>query len=338
MEGTGGRMKSLGWLLAFGMLFAMECRAQPATALESLLGEAHRAGRFNGVALVAQRGRVVVRLPLGPADATRATRLTAGHRFNLGSVSKEFSAALLMRLAERGRLSLDAPVSRVMRGLPAWADAVTPRMLLDYSSGLPELRWREIRNDADARADLERLAQTTFPPGTGHAYTYNNVMLRQFIVEELTHGAFADSLRTLFRRCGMRDSLVDPADDARLVARSYSDDFIADATFMPISGIAFVTAEDLYRWSRCLNSGRALSEQSLWELGQAQRQGDGALGNTRWEGRRLAAHSHQGESRNYEALLRYDARLDSTIVLLSNNKQQQLQAIAEAVEELLARD
>jgi hypothetical protein len=133
----------------------------------------------------------------------------------------------------------------------------------------------------------------------------------------------------------MHDALVDPAADTPRVARAYSDDYKADPTDMPISGIAFVTARDLYGWSRCLNSHRIVGADSIYALGQSFKPENGGLGDTRWDGRRLLSHAHNGESRNYEALLRYDVRRDSTIVLLSNHKQQQVNEIASALEALL---
>jgi CubicO group peptidase (beta-lactamase class C family) len=322
------------WILLSGLV-AKECPAQPVPELERMLTETHRVGGFNGVALIAQHGQVLLEKTLGPADATRRSGLTMKHRFSIGSVGKEFSAVVIARLAERGKLSVDAPVSSLLDGYPPWARSVTVRMLLDYSSGLPEMNWRGVKSDADVRADLLRLEHTTFAPGTGYAYTYNNVMLRQFIVEQATHKPFAASLRALFARCGMRDSLVDPPADAKRIARAYSDAFVADPTDMPVTGIAFVTAADLYRWSHCLDAGRAINADSLFMLGQAARPDNGALGNTRWDGRQLLVHSHQGESRNYEALLRFTAQRDSTIVLLANNKQQKLEAIADAAEAIL---
>ncbi len=322
------------WVLFCGLLAGVSL-ADPVPELDRMLAETHRAGAFNGVALIAQHGRILLEKPLGPADASRQSGLTMKHRFNIGSVGKEFSAVALARLGEQGKLSFDAPVSSLLDGYPPWAQSVTVRMLLDYSSGLPEMNWRGVKNDGDVRADLLRLEHTTFAPGTGYAYTYNNVMLRQFIVEQVTHKQFAAYLRALFARCGMRDSLVDPSADSKRIARAYSDAFVADATDMPVTGIAFVTAADLYRWSQCLNGGRVLNAESLFMLGQGSRPENGALGNTRWNGRQLLAHSHQGESRNYEALLRFDAQRDSSIVLLGNNKQQKLEAIADAAEAIL---
>jgi CubicO group peptidase (beta-lactamase class C family) len=306
--------------------------AVPGPALRALLEDAHRRGVFNGMALVAQHGHVLIEMPLGSATADGSPVLTVHDRFNIGSVSKEFSATILMRLAQSGQLAVSDSVSKYLHDLPGWSRQVTVRMLLDYSSGLPEMRWRAIHSDQDAYQDLRDLEQTTFAPGTAFAYTYDNIMMRQFVIAAVTGRPFDDALRTLFLRCGLRESVVNPPADARRIARSYSDEHVADPMDFPVSGIAFVTAADLYRWMRCLHSGGVLNHASMAVLGHGINPDNGALGKVRWSGSKIILHEHQGESRNYEALVRFDAARDSYVVLLANNKQQHLGEIADALE------
>lgn len=72
-------------------------------AVDALMREAHRRGVLNGNVLVAEGGAVVYEAQHGYAAGGRTTRLAAQHRFNVGSISKEFSAAGLMLLVEAGR-------------------------------------------------------------------------------------------------------------------------------------------------------------------------------------------------------------------------------------------
>jgi CubicO group peptidase (beta-lactamase class C family) len=323
------------WVVLLGCLGAASRADERGEALRDMLSASHREGLFSGVALVAQRGRVLVEIPLGVAEASGRRALSSRDRFNIGSISKEFSAVVIMRLVEQGRIAPDDPVARYLNDLPGWSSQVTVRMLLDYSSGLPEMRWRDVRSDRDAYEDLRRLQDTTFEPGTAFGYTYNNIMMRQFVAEAVTGRPFAQALRELLGRCGMKDSLVDPPSDAPRVARAFSAASVADVGDMPVSGIAFVTAGDLYRWSRCLRSGRAARMETLMALGNGINPDNGALGKPRWEGMRLQGHEHRGESRNYEALLRFDGYRDSVVVLLGNQKRQRLGDIADAAEAIL---
>jgi len=293
-------------------------------------------GVFNGNVLVAQHDTIVYSGSFGYADAARTTRLTPSHRFNIGSITKEFSAVALMMLQEQGKLQTQDKVSRFIPELPAWANRVSLRNLLDYTSGLPELRWNTIKNDADAFADLQKIDSLSFPPGTRFDYSNNNVELRQFVVERITGETFNSFATTRqLARCGMTSSVMNPGPDENDIARSFSDDLGSDPTNMPITGVAFVTASDLLKWSQCLHDHRLLTTRSIYELGHSFRPTNGGLGETVFRDSALVVHRHDGQSRNYEAFLDADLASNTTIVLLSNNKHFKLRDIATAIKAIL---
>lgn len=149
---------------ALSLLFVCCLFGAPAAAREAQSASVHAAlsrlngeDQFNGVALVAHDGKVIHEAAYGARSATDLAPLRIDDRFNIGSIAKEFSAVAVMQLHERGQLDLDAPVAQILGDLPAWSQKVTPRQLLDYTSGLPDLRWREIRNDRDVYADLQKV-------------------------------------------------------------------------------------------------------------------------------------------------------------------------------------
>lgn len=319
-------------------LIATSAGAQEVTRarLDSLMTWSNAIGVFNGNVLVAQRGEIVFAGSYGYAGASRTTRLMPGHRFNIGSITKEFSAVALMMLQEQGKLETQDKVSRFISELPAWAHQVSLRNLLDYTSGLPELRWNTIKNDADAFADLQRVDSLGFPPGTRFDYSNNNVELRQFVVERITgetFNSFAASRQ--FARCDMTSSVMNPGQREPDIARSFSDDLVGDPTDMPISGVAFVTATDLLKWANCLHEHRLVTARSIYELGHSFRPSNGGLGETVFRDSVLVTHRHDGQSRNYEALLDADLSRNTTIVLLSNNKHFKLRDIATAINAIL---
>src|SRR4051812_21937189 len=199
---------ALGFLAAAALTLCAAPRplmaeAPVSPAIESVLRAAHDKGDFNGVALVAQHGKIIHEAAYGSVGAAADEPLTIDHRFNIGSIAKEFSAAAIMQLRERHQLSLDDTIAKFLPDLPAWGAQVTVRHLLDYTSGVPDMSWRTIKSDADVYADIRRFAALQFPPGTQYAYTYNNVMLRQFIVEKITGQSFNDYVRQhIFKPCG----------------------------------------------------------------------------------------------------------------------------------------
>jgi CubicO group peptidase (beta-lactamase class C family) len=300
--------------------------------IDGILRAAHEKGEFNGVALVAERGKVIHVAAYGTVGAAAGEFLTADHRFNIGSISKEFSAVAIMQLRERGLLSIDDPIARFLPDLPDWGATVTVRHLLDYTSGVPDMSWRTIKNDADAYADVRGFSSLQFEPGTRYAYTYNNVMLRQFIVEKIIGATFNDYVRQhIFKPCRMKTALLNAGPAVPLLARAFNAERKEDSTDMPVTGVAYTTARDLLAWSQCLHGGRLIERESLQLLGRGFEPANGALGLTTWAGDRLVAHAHDGQSRNFEALMRVDLAANSTVIMLSNSKRQNLQELADAV-------
>jgi CubicO group peptidase (beta-lactamase class C family) len=237
-----------------------------------------------------------------------------------------------VQLHERGRLPLDAPVADVLADLPPWSQRVTARHLLEYTSGVPDLRWRAIRNDAEAYADLQKVAELAFQPGARFDYSYNNVMLRQFMVARIAAEPFNRFVeREIFASCRMRDAALDLSADAPRLARAFNRDGKPDDTFMPIGGVVFATARDVLRWSECLHRGRVVSAGSLSTLGRGFNPENGALGKVVWQGDRIVEHRHGGQSRNFDSLLFSDRVSGVTVVLLSNSRRDNLGEILESI-------
>ncbi|HEV7606262.1 MAG TPA: serine hydrolase [Steroidobacteraceae bacterium] len=321
------------WLVASSALAAESSARQ----IDRLMRRSHELGIFNGVALVAEHDKAIYQASFGSADGAGKQALTPGYRFNIGSIAKEFSAVAIMQLVERGKLSLDDPLTKHLADLPAWAQKVTLRNLLEYTSGVADMQWTSVKSDADALADIKRLAAPDFEPGTRFAYTYNNVMLRQFVIAKVTGIPFAQYVRTfLYEPCGMRDSLVDPDARSRAIAHAFNDARQEDSFEMPVTGIVFVKARDLLKWNACLHGGKAISPKSLQILGHGFNPQNGGLGATGWEGDELLWHRHDGQSRNFEAWMLTDLKRETTIILVGNNKNQKLQSIVEATTNILA--
>lgn len=328
-------MMTLAAMLASASTFA-EQRPDVAAGIDQLMRRSHARGIFNGNVLVAHKGQIVYEHALGYADATLKVPLTLDHRFNIGSVTKEFSAVSIMMLEEQGRLTLDDTVAAHLPELPSWAARVSIRHLLDYTSGIPEINWDTIKSDRDVYADLLRVTALESEPGATFSYTNNNVSLRQFIVERLTGMPFNTFVeRHIYSTCGMTSSTLNPPADAALIAKSFNNGFGQDPTDVPITGVVYVTGGDLYKWTQCLHGGTLIGPRSLSKLGHSFRPTNGGLGTTKWDGDTLTLHEHDGQSRNFEALMTTDLEDDVTVILMDNNKNLKLDSIAAAIRAIL---
>jgi CubicO group peptidase (beta-lactamase class C family) len=329
----------LAIVLGFAAAAPTTAASPHSAAIDAALARRHGEDQFNGVALIARGGKVLHEAAYGARDAAASAPLRVDDRFNLGSIGKEFSAVAIAQLHERGKLGLDTPVARVLTDLPAWAETVNARHLLDYTSGVPDLRWRAIRNDGDAYADLQKVAALAFEPGRKFDYSYNNVMLRQFMVAKIAGTPFNDFVeRRIFRPCRMNDAALDVSPDAPRVARAFNRDRKPDDTFMPIGGVVFATARDVLKWSECLHRAKVIDRESIAGLARGFNPRNGALGKVEWDGGKIAEHRHGGQSRNFEALMVVDLEWKITTVLLSNSKREKLDEIAAELTQIVVGD
>ncbi len=304
-----------------------------------LMTATHERGLFNGNILVIRGDHVLFEQSFGYFDGSKSRKLDQAAVFNAGSIAKEFSAVAIMMLIEQGKISLDTPVSLYFSDLPGWAEKVQVKHLLNYTSGLPPVRWREIKNHNDAFADLMKVEELPFDPGMGYLYSNNNVFLQRMIIEKVTgkpFGAFAKEY--ILPKAGMRTALVDPVLGEGDVPKAFNNDFQNDPEFdLPIKGWVMVTAKDMANWFKALHGHKLVSETSVKTLfaSYSPRQ-LGALGLSKYnENGALQYHQHHGSSVNFEALATYRAFEDTAIILLTNNKNRKLFEITNSVEAIL---
>ncbi|THD81682.1 MAG: class A beta-lactamase-related serine hydrolase [Phenylobacterium sp.] len=222
----------------------------------------------------------------GQADLETATPMTPATVCRIGSVSKQFTAAGILLLAQDGKLSLDDPLSRFIPDFPN-AERLTIRRLLSHTTGLgnytettpPELVWQASRTDRDTAQMLEVMratgAKLLFEPGTNYRYSNTGFVLLGVVIEKLAGESYRDFMQArLFTPLGLAHTAVDDA--AEIVpnrAAGYTDDPKAPSGFDNASftsmtypggaGALRSTCEDLCAWHVALLGGRALQPAML---------------------------------------------------------------------------
>jgi D-alanyl-D-alanine carboxypeptidase len=129
----------------------------------------------------------------GTTDLARKNLMQRDHVLRVGSVTKSFTAVLILKLVEEGRLSLEAPVSKWFPDLPA-ADEITIKNLLNHSSGIPEIIPKVLLKSIipstfwqpDELVKLIAQDEPQFTPGNGFAYSNSNYILLGLIAEEVS--------------------------------------------------------------------------------------------------------------------------------------------------------
>jgi CubicO group peptidase (beta-lactamase class C family) len=151
--------------------------------------------------LVLRDGKPLVRRGYGMSNLEEHIAASPATNYRLASVTKQFTAASILLLAEDGRLQLDDPVRKWLPTLPAAADTMTLRHLLSHMGGLidyedvipPELTAQ--LHDADVLGILESQDRTYFPPGKGYRYSNSGYALLALIVGKASGKDFATFLR-----------------------------------------------------------------------------------------------------------------------------------------------
>lgn len=327
----------LSALTIFALFTAAQAQKSKILQLDTLMAGAHQYGVFNGNVLIAENGKVIWRASYGHADATGTNKLDETYRFNIGSIAKEFNAVAIMMLKEQGQLSLSDKVSHHLSDLPQWADSITILHLLQYTSGVPNSNWKEIKGDADNYAFLKQVKKLDFVPGTKYAYNNNNTFLQRQIIESVSGIAFGEFVRQkILAPLGMKESIVDPTVSDEKIARSYNNAKVQDDLTPPISGWTSITASDFLKWANAITNFKLITPASTAQILTGFAPGNQAgLGGGTIVGKDLKYHVHDGTTRNYQALLVTSNRPNRVLILLTNNQQNNLYALNRAIQALL---
>lgn len=228
-----------------------------AAALEAAVARADRAVGTLGmaVAVVADDGRSWV--GSHGVDAGGG-RVDAAAPFVIGSVTKTFTAALVMALVDEGRIALDAPVTTYLPQV-RMARGVTVRQLLTHTSGIADLygarKWHlhnRPHQPLSSNDVLFAIGPRWFAPGTGYAYSNTNYFLLGHVIEAVAHRSFAEELAGRFTGPMGLDHTVLLGRDSALLPAAWSTGFWT-------SGAMQSTPLELATWGRNLFGGDALS-------------------------------------------------------------------------------
>lgn len=309
--------------------------------IDSLMQNAFNKGFFNGTILVAKENKIIYNSAFGFTDVTKSKKLDTNYRFHIGSITKEFSAvALMQQQQEKGKLNINDKISKFFPDFPAWANEVSIKNLLQYTSGLPGPNFKTIKNDLDLFDGLKIIKKLDFKVGTQYDYNNSNFFLRQFIVEKLTELNFKTyAEKFIFKPCKMETAIMTPLDTENKIAKGFNKDGVADKAEPPITGGTYVTTTDLFNWEKCLQSNKIINQKSIFALGQHfdEKDTQSALGEAEYENGKLIQHLHDGRAGSYEALLVSNVKEKTIIILLGNNYQGKLFEIADEIKMILKK-
>lgn len=231
---------------------------------------------FSGQVLAVKAGAIVSHRAYGWANRKRNRRMAMNTPIGIASMSKQYTAAAVMKLAEAGRLSLDEPIGRHLKDAPPDKAALTLHQLLTHTSGMPP---------GDLSADFELTSRQAViakayaaPLRTAGVWRYSNAgyNLVAAVIEKASGRAYEAFLHeALFKPAGL--TATGFAEDPlmrRQAARAYNGwvdnggpaDWPRPNLRPWGGGTVFSTAMDTYRWQQALAAGRVLSGASVAAL------------------------------------------------------------------------
>ena len=236
-------------------------------------------GDSPGVAvLVARDGKIVFQGGFGLADLEKKTPVTPETKFRIGSISKQFTAAAILKLAEEKKLAVTDKLSKFFPDFPRGGE-VTLHHLLTHTSGIhsytdkPDF-YAKVGKPIEAGALIESFKNDPpdFAPGAGFHYNNSAYFLLGEIVAKVSGKPFGDYLRaTFFEPLGMKDTGIfvnaNPPPSMAL-GYSWNDGKIAPALDWDMSwaggaGALYSTVGDLFRWDEALFGGRVMNDASF---------------------------------------------------------------------------
>jgi serine beta-lactamase-like protein LACTB len=341
-------------------------RVSPASSLPAETADAIRAAipdgmsRFGipGLSLaVAGAGAVRLEAGFGFADVENAVPATPETVYRLASVSKPMTAVAVMKLAEEGRLDLDAPVWRYCPDFPEKPRPVTSRQLLCHQGGVRHYRPGEQPMTRRFTSLTESLAlfrddPLLFEPGTKVLYTTHGYTVLGCAAAVAAGRPFPSLLQeTVFGPAGMTAARID--DVRELIpdrAQGYVRDEhgrllnseLADMTWKVPGGGLCATAPDVARFGAALLSGRLVSAETRDRMLTRQKTRDGrvtgfGLGFTLGDrdGQREAWHTGGQERVSTVLYLRPDAGLAVAILANLEKVQTEILDLARRVSDLV---
>ena len=325
--------------LAVGLLAVATAHAQTShiSSVEARLDEVANAytpkNAFMGTVLVARGDTVLLNRGYGKADLEWALPNAPDVKFRLGSLTKQFTATLILMLQEDGRLKLSDPIAKYLPDVSkSWA-SISIAQLLGHVSGIPNFTdddrfsaWSMSPHTLTEELTFIEAKPLAFSPGNKFEYSNSNYEILGAVIEKVSGRSYAEMLKQrIFEPLGLKDTGLDndgliltkraqgylPGSNGLEHARSES------MTVPWAAGSIYSTTGDLLRWEEGLYGGKLLSSASL-KLMSTPGQGDYGLGVavSKRDGRLVIDHG--GGIEGFNTYLAYEPEQRIAVVVLSN--------------------
>ncbi|GLR17310.1 serine hydrolase [Portibacter lacus] len=325
--------------------------------ISHLLDLYHDNDQFNGSVLVAEKGQVVYKGGKGMANMEWGIKNDADTKHRLGSITKQFTAMIVMQLMEEGKVKLDAPITTYIPNYPKVnGDQITLHHLLTHTSGIPNYTSfagffkNESRNTYSPEEFLVFFADSTlnFEPGSEFEYSNSGYFLLGYIIEQVAQDSYENELeKRIFDPLGMKDTgydhhgtiLKNRATGYEREGMKFVNSPYLDMSIPYAAGSLYSTAEDLYLWDRALYTEKLISAETKTLMYGAHADAWGGAYGYGWS---IADRDgeleigHGGGINGFNTLISRYPEQDQVVILLNNTGGANLSGITKGIKAILA--
>ncbi len=318
-----------------------------ASKLDTLLSTYNNLYKFNGTALVSQHGKILLNKGYGFRNIADGSRNDTGTIFQLGSITKQFTAAIVLKLEEEKKLSLQDKVSKFFPDFPK-GDSITVEHLLTHTSGI--FNYTNDRtfmdNEVSKPASREKIMSLfkdkplDFSPGTKWNYSNSGYCLLGYIIEVAAHKPYYQVAREyIFQPLQMNHTGFD---FKRLTNKDKSTGYFfinedsskvapgVDSSVSFAAGAMYSTTGDLYKWHQALQQYKIISKAD-WERAYTPQKNNYGYG---WNIDSIAGKRKVGHGGGIHGFITTIVRIpedDVCITLLDNASDNTIGKISESI-------
>ncbi|MCH8622540.1 serine hydrolase domain-containing protein [Undibacterium sp. TS12] len=255
-----------------------EAASTCAKNIDSYLARYLKPANAGAAVIVTRKGDILLRKAYGMADTSQHLALQADMPLRVGSVTKQFTAAAIMLLAEEGKLAVTDDIHKYLPDYPTQGKLITIENLLTHTSGirnytaLPGFYGKAVSQVSTTEAiDYFKNATPEFAPGERFSYSNSNYFLLGVIIEKISGLSYADFMQQrIFNPLGLQHSFIETDNGKHnLIVHGYgrrqNEEISAPQYSMSwpyAAGALRSSADDLAAWNRAIVTGRLLSAES----------------------------------------------------------------------------
>jgi CubicO group peptidase (beta-lactamase class C family) len=344
-------MKKITLLLFVAALSTSLAAQETVRQIDALLAAYAKNETFNGTVLIALDGKILLQKGYGYKNAAQKILNDGNTIFQVGSVTKQFTAAVILRLQEQKKLSLQDKLSNYFPEL-SFAGKITIEQLLSHTSGIFNYTNNGdfMKTEAAKPASQEKILALfkdkplEFEPGSQFNYSNSGYILLGYIIEKITGKPYYQAVRDMIftplhmDHTGFNFAGLQSPDKATgyfvLSKTANTPATIVDSSASFAAGAIYSTAGDLYKWDRSLYTEKIISKASL-KNAYTRRKGMYGLGWIIDSANGKEVYQHSGGIFGFTSFIGRSPEEDICIILFDNKGDGGLEQQAAAINAIL---